>query len=258
MRPAVRGIRHPATPAAAIFLAAAVAACGGTVSETPEPTATAEPGTRITFDVAAADGSSATADLAEQVRATLEARARALDPGATVAIGGDGRLILESTGPLSPAAQRALLALGAVVVAPLPADRFGNLEAPGPQVVVAGDLLPSGLEPLLREGDIDPAGVALLPDTEGGPGVTLRLTPAGTAALAAWSADHVGDLLAIAVDNRVVSVPVLQAPIADGAMTISTPAGEGWPTTDDLAVLRGAFPAGVRIVESSIERVPAP
>ena len=144
-----------------------------------------------------------------------------------------------------------------MVIAPLPVERYGTAVAPGPEALTSGDLLPSGLEPLLRAGDIDPSGVALVSAADGGPGITLRFTPAGADALAAWSADHVGDYLAIAVDNRVVSVPVLQSPITSGEMVIVT-AGEDWPAADDLAVFRGALPAGLVVLEDSVERFPAP
>ncbi len=244
--------------AVAAALLIVLAGCASTATPTPDPSPIGELRTRITYEVWAADGSPAPAGLTDQARATLEARARALDPAATVAVGADGRLILESTGAISPAARRAFLASGAVVVAPLPPERFGTGVAPGPETLQPGDLLPSGLDSLLRASDIDPAGVSLVPESEGGPGVTLRLTPAGTEALAAWSADHVGDFLVIAVDNRVVSVPELRAAITDGGLTITKAAGDSWPTEDDLAVLRGAFPAGVRVAEGSIERVPAP
>lgn len=245
--------------AAAAVLTLLVAGCVTAISPTPAPAETpvGELGTRITYLLSGADGSPAPSAAADATRATLEARARVVDPRATVTIGADGRLVLESSGPISPAARRALLATGAVQVTPLPVERFGTGIAPGAEALSPGDVIPAGLEPLLRASDIDPAGVSLLPASDGGPGVTLRLTPAGREALATWSADHVGDFLAIAVDGRAVSIPVLQTTIDDGSLVIST-AGAGWPTEDDLPVLRGAYSPDVRLVEDSIERVPAP
>jgi preprotein translocase subunit SecD len=251
-------LRHLAAPVVAALL---VAGCGTTV--TPAPPVTTTPvgnlGTRVTYAVAGSDGSPAPADLVEATRATLEARARVTDPGATVVAGGDGRLVLESGGAISPEERRALLASGMVLFVPLPVERFGTGTSTGPESLQPGDALPPGLEPLLRAGDIDPAGVALDPGSGGSSaGVTLRFTPAGGVALAAWSADHVGDFLAIVVDGRVVSVPLIMAPLTDGTMTIAPAASDEWPTADDLAVLRGAYPAQVTLVEESIERFPTP
>ncbi len=141
--------------------ALAVAACKGAATSAPatSPAVPERLGTRVTYEVWGADGAAAPSATAERTRTTLEARARAVDPGAAVALSADGHLVLDTPGDLAPAQLRGLLARAAFAVVPLPPDRFGTMETPGVETALPSEPLPVGLRPLLTIADVDPSGV---------------------------------------------------------------------------------------------------
>jgi hypothetical protein len=236
----------------------AIAACGTVPAPTTPPSAApVEPWTRITFEYWGPDGDPAPSELAAATRATLEARAKAIDARASVAIGADGHLVLEAPGDIPPEARQGLLARASFAVVPLPPDRFGTVETQGAEVLLAGQAVPANLEPLLTIDDVEAAGVTRAIDENGQQVLSIKLRTAGAAALATWSRGHVGEFLAIAVDGIVKVVPVVMAPLTDGTIVLSGPPGQ-WPSDADLPALRGAFPVGVTLVEVAVERIPAP
>ena len=67
--------------------------------------------------------------------------------------------------------------------------------------------------------DLETASVAL--DQYGQPEILFTLQPSGTKIFAEYTASHVGDILAIVLDKRVISAPVIQSAIPDGSGRIT-------------------------------------
>jgi hypothetical protein len=130
--------------------------------------------------------------------------------------------------------------------------------------------VPLGSEPLNEGDDIDPAehpalfggeGVA---DAKVGAGqqgervVTFELTPLAAARFGDYTATHIGDFFAIAIDGRVVTAPRINSAIPGGSIEITT-GGEvgGYPLAEAqelVAVLLGPLPVPIR--EVSVDEAP--
>ena len=67
--------------------------------------------------------------------------------------------------------------------------------------------------------DLETASVGL--DQYGQPEILFTLQPSGTKVFADYTASHVGDILAIVLDKRVISAPVIQSAIPDGSGRIT-------------------------------------
>jgi hypothetical protein len=237
-----------------VALASALAACGPTTTARPSPSPTAvSTGMRITYAVEGAGGSDAT----DAVRRLLAARAAGLGIDATVTAREPATVVLESRSPITPEEQRLLLARADLRVIPLPVERFGNVEQPGPEVLLPGGPVPTGLEVLLTTADVDPAAVTMTSDAGGSPAVSIGFAPDAAKALATWSRAHVGEFVALAVDGLAVIVPAVMSPLDDGSVVISMGEGQAWPKPADLAAIRGAFPPGVTLTVEAIEAIPA-
>jgi hypothetical protein len=88
--------------------------------------------------------------------------------------------------------------------------------------VTDGDQLPAEVPvdaPILTGFDV--RGGRPVEDAAGVTAVELRFTPHGATAFGAWTAANVGERLAIVIDGRVVSAPIVQAPIPDGSVLIT-------------------------------------
>ena len=119
---------------------------------------------------------------------------------------------------------------GSLTFVPLPADQYGSYTSGGPvmpsgalALPAPGDAFQSTLPALLDGGDIDRAASqthAMFDTTTNVWAVQVGLNAAGTDKIASWSAGHVGDYLAIVLDDRVMEVPFIQAPISDGILQI--------------------------------------
>lgn len=101
-------------------------------------------------------------------------------------------------------------------------------------------------QPVVTGGDINRAGTSTdLADIL----VTLRFNANGRRAFGQATADHTNELMAIVLDDRVVSAPNIEQPILTGSAVIRGSFTQ--EEASDLArVLRaGAFPVGVKIAE---------
>ena len=67
--------------------------------------------------------------------------------------------------------------------------------------------------------DLESASVGL--DQYGQPEILFKLQPSGTKIFADYTASHIGDILAIVLDKRVISAPVIQSAIPDGSGRIT-------------------------------------
>jgi preprotein translocase subunit SecD len=74
-------------------------------------------------------------------------------------------------------------------------------------------------ETIMTGKDLESANVAL--DEYGQPEILFKLKSSGTKVFADYTAKHVGDILAIVLDKRVISAPVIQSPIPDGSGRIT-------------------------------------
>ena len=88
--------------------------------------------------------------------------------------------------------------------------------------------------------------------------VRTTLTQEARTAFAAASADHVGERIAIAVDNVVLMAPTVHEPISGGTLDISG----GFPTEDAIRLAGmlngGALPEGIALDLVSAETVDVP
>ena len=118
------------------------------------------------------------------------------------------------------------VALASLVVAGLLTGGCTLPSGPCDLVIAAVDdpdvrQIPPDAKVLVTAGDIDPAGWRASDPGVGGGAVELRLRPEAAGRLAAHTTANVGGFLAVAIDDVVVATPVINAPIEDGAMTIS-------------------------------------
>ena len=120
------------------------------------------------------------------------------------------------------------LALGLAVAAligggcsgiPLPCDVTISA-LPSDSTLASGDPLPAGLPVIAGPGDVDPGATTILVDVGGPTTVHLKLRGDAVARLGAHTTAHVGESMAIAVNGRVVAVPMIRAAIEGGEMQI--------------------------------------
>jgi len=116
------------------------------------------------------------------------------------------------------------------VTLPLPCD-LTIVALPAGSTMQPGDPLPAGAQVLARPDDFDRSAVAIVSDDAGNPAVSFELRGDAIARVAAHTAGHLGELMAIAINGNVVAVPVIQSPLLDGEIQISSGNQEG----DDLA-----------------------
>jgi preprotein translocase subunit SecD len=123
--------------------------------------------------------------------------------------------------------------LGAGCSVPAPPCDLTIAAVDGPDVV----RIPADAEILATAADVDPAGWAVVEDGQGQPAVDLRLQPEAAERFAEHTAANIGGFLAVAVNDVVVSTPMIQAPIEGGAVTISGNFG-----TDVVEAFRPCLP----------------
>jgi hypothetical protein len=141
----------------------------------------------------------------------LMARLRALGVGTFSMGGGYGMTFTLSVGGPSDDAIRTVLAAPGLVA-------FVRIPAGTPEVT-AGQSLPAALPVLFGSEGV--ASVRAATDQNGKPAVDIELTPAAAQLFAEYSANHIGEQLAIVLDGRVVSAPVIQSPITGGTVQIT-------------------------------------
>jgi hypothetical protein len=122
--------------------------------------------------------------------------------------------MVPAAGPADEEIRAVLGATGDVEFVPLPPEDYPDL---GSSLII-GEPLPID-EPALFGWE----GIAsvVVDETRQSPAFTVTLTPAAGAALADYTAAHVGEAMAIVLDGRVASVPTINEPIPGGQITIS-------------------------------------
>ncbi len=116
------------------------------------------------------------------------------------------------------------------VTLPLPCD-LTIVALPADSTLQPGDPLPAGALVLVGPDDFDRTTIAIVDDDSGNPAVSFELRGDAIARVAAHTAGHVGEPMAIAINGDVVAVPFIQSPLLDGKIQISSGIQDG----DDLA-----------------------
>jgi SecD-like export protein len=152
----------------------------------------------------------------------LMARLRALGVGTFSMGGGYGMTFtLPAGGPSDDAIRTVLAAPGVLEFVRIPA---------GTSEVTAGQSLPATLPVLFGSEGV--ASIRDATDQNGNPALNVNLTPAAAQLFADYSTNHIGEQLAIVVDGRVVSAPIIQAPITGGQLQITNASSASGFTLD--------------------------
>ena len=210
----------------------------GPAGNGPTPSPTAAPSERTfmvlppTPDVAPKPDSIAATDV-------LSARLRALGIGTFSSGGGFAiAFTIPGAGPSDADISAVLAAPGVVEFVPIPA---------GQSEVVAGQPLPAQLPVLFGSGGV--ASVRDGSDQNGNAALDVNLTPAAAELFGAYTTDHVGEQLAIVLDGRVVTAPIIQSAITGGQVQItnaSSGAGFALEATTRAILIGGELPVAWR------------
>ena len=235
------GLSLTAAAVAVVVLATAVTNLGlhlGPAGNGSTPSPTAIPSERTfmvlppTPEVAPKPDSIAATDV-------LSARLRALGVGTFSSGGGFAiTFTIPAQGPSDADVSTVLAAPGAVQFVRIPA---------GQPEVVAGQALPAQLPVLFGSEGL--ASVQEASDQDGNPALNLTLTPAAAATFADYSTNHIGEQLAIVLDGRIVTAPIIQSAITGGQVQItnaSSGAGFALEATTRAILVGGELPVAWR------------
>jgi preprotein translocase subunit SecD len=168
----------------------------------------------------------------EKARALIEERLRGTGAQpAVVRVEGAGRIRIEIPG------SDALDELRAVVAAHAELEVVdGDTEPPAVGSYIVTDLAGPSAErsgapeegpakvwhTVLTAGDVDPAGVALLPGPTQSPDIRITFTGDGSRKLAEFTEANLGKFVPFVLDKQVVSVPIIRDPLTGGVAAITT------------------------------------
>jgi preprotein translocase subunit SecD len=93
--------------------------------------------------------------------------------------------------------------------------------AAGAPIPNSGDALLNVAEVVANPADIDWAASTLGQDQVGQPEITLQLRPEAAARMAEFTRTHVGEYMPLALNGRVMAVPIIMSPIPNGEVAIS-------------------------------------
>jgi preprotein translocase subunit SecD len=105
---------------------------------------------------------------------------------------------------------------------PLPCDLM-ILAVPADSTLNAGDPLPAKRDVIAAPGDFDPTRSKIRTDPSGANVLDLQLRGDGVPRLAAHTAAHVGEQIAIVINGEIIAVPIVESSIPTGEISI-TPA----------------------------------
>jgi preprotein translocase subunit SecD len=118
--------------------------------------------------------------------------------------------------------------VGCASITPGPCD-LTIVALPADSTVEPGDPLPVAPLVLAGPNDFDRTTIAIVTDDLGNPAVNMALQGDAIARVAAHTAGHTGEFMAVAINGTVVSVPIIQGPLLDGTLQIT-----GAGANDDL------------------------
>ena len=96
---------------------------------------------------------------------------------------------------------------------------------PDGQTPAPGDPVPAGLQPLFDDPTEFLSAVART-DSQGQAGVDFTLGRVAREAIATYTTQHLGSTLPFALDGFVLTAPIINGPIADGALRLTGPDDE--------------------------------
>ncbi|MGI4789511.1 MAG: protein translocase subunit SecD [Janthinobacterium lividum] len=114
-----------------------------------------------------------------------------------------------------------------------------NKEIYGWNALLTDSVNANGGKPILTGADLEPSSSAHLGQT-GAPTVSQVFNSKGTAAFAAFTTQHTGEIMGIVLDDAVLSAPFIQEPILDGQGEISG----GFATLGEAQSLSNLLNAG--------------
>ena len=168
-------------------------------------------------------------------------------PAATQALTGT------ETAPAAPAATGTQALTGTEVLTPTGAlTSTGALTATEPvtQYAYNGYVFPT----LMTGRDLKDAAVST--DNLGQVVISFELTDSGTKIFRDYTLSHVGDIVAIVLDKRVLSAPVIEEPITTGKGVISSRATGGFPLDEARSIAiemkYGALPVPLKVVQNRV------
>lgn len=191
-------------------------------SATPRPSATVSTSRDfIVLPPTASVPSKASSSLATDV---LSARLRALGFGTFTSGGGFGiSFQLGNEGPSDAVVRRVLAATGDVQFVPLPPDDYfgdGGLEATVGQPLPKDEPALFGWEGIASVSIGAAAQGAETPGPSAPQAIEVTLKPAAARAFGDYTVAHIGEYFAVVVDGKVAVVPVIQAAISGGEVSI--------------------------------------
>ena len=197
---------------------------------------------RIEYEITTAPGAVPAPDDLEAVAEVLRRRLEAIAAvGATVTTEPQAGIAVDLANANGDADEirRILGQVGEATLVPLGED----------PVDVGTSLDPAEHPPLLEGAWI--ASASADDDPTAGRVLTLTLTPDGATVFADHTADHVGEYLAIAIDGRAISVPVIDEPIPRGEVQIRSGDVGGYDEAElrELVAILGSGPLPAPIVE---------
>jgi hypothetical protein len=175
----------------------------------------------------------ASTSLASEV---MSARLQALGFGIFSSVSGFGiQFELPVDGPSEESTRRVLTAAGDVSFVPLPAEDYGD----GKLIAQAGRPLPKDEPALFGWEGIE--SVQQGTDQQGQTTLNFTLRPAASRAFGDYTTAHLWGYVAIVVDGLVVSAPVINEPITDGQVQVSSGelAGNNTFFSETIAILIG-------------------
>ena len=107
--------------------------------------------------------------------------------------------------------------------------------------IAPGGALPPDAELILNTGDFD-ASQATIGPTDQGVEVRLQLQPQAVQRFRDYTAANLGGSMAVTLNGSVVSVPMIQSEISDGAISLSLAAGDAESDAFASCIQRRALP----------------
>jgi preprotein translocase subunit SecD len=125
------------------------------------------------------------------------------------------------------------------ITLPLPCDLM-IVALPADSTLQPGDALPADPQVIAGPGDFDVLRSSIKQALPGGDvSLDLQLRGAAIDRVARHTEDHIGEPMALIINGEIVSVPIIQSPIPDGALSVS-------PATDDAQAFTERFAGCVR------------
>ena len=122
---------------------------------------------------------------------------------------------------------------------PLPCNLM-IVALPADSTLQPGDPLPADPQVIAGPADFDDLRSSIKQTLPGGEvSLDLQLRGAGIGRVARYTEDHLGEPMALVINGEVVSVPIIQSPIPDGALSVT-------PATDDAQAFTERFAGCVR------------